>query len=625
MIQNLSDFLHQYPWEPEWLALGKPLDYLWDFDLPEPSEDLWPWLIDTSSFNKRIGVPEMHYTEKDGKLFGTSVNAGILMEWEEVPWEWEYLKGLNNARIYSKGLAKYVRSRYILYPKENGTKLLVYFGWIPRGLLGKSILPFGMKKLYSDYKKGLTDVIRDVRKKREYNKVGSNNYTFEKENIDLVTKSYPTKLIQISEELLKRKCNPEIIQKTIEYVLTEDDNNLYRIRVKQLAKEWNFNLTEILLVFLHGCRIGLFTLSWDVICPHCRGVRTEAKHLGDLRDMDSCDVCQIDFEATQANSIEVAFHVHPSVREVQKRFFCAAEPATKQHIFMQKYLSPDKQAESVLELGEGTYRFRTIGEKNFSIAELTDEDGIESLEWSPNSLHNEFKIKNHSKIQMINPTNQKLGFIIESRKEDQNVLRPADLFNLQEFRDLFNEESLAHGLSLDIGVQTIFFTDIVGSTKLYSKLGDAKAFDKVRHHFFQVYRIIQESDGAVIKTIGDAVMASFPSSLKGLQASQNLQEYFTDESDPGILKIRTTLHTGPCLAVNLNSNIDYFGNTVNLAAKLQKDANAREIVFTESIFRDKEVRNYLLENGIKLRRIEFLQEWNKETIRIYKMKVSGKV
>jgi class 3 adenylate cyclase len=140
-----------------------------------------------------------------------------------------------------------------------------------------------------------------------------------------------------------------------------------------------------------------------------------------------------------------------------------------------------------------------------------------------------------------------------------------------------------------------------------------------------VYRIIQESDGAVIKTIGDAVMASFPSSLKGLQASQNLQEYFTDESDPGILKIRTTLHTGPCLAVNLNSNIDYFGNTVNLAAKLQKDANAREIVFTESIFRDKEVRNYLLENGIKLRRIEFLQEWNKETIRIYKMKVSGKV
>jgi len=81
------------------------------------------------------------------------------------------------------------------------------------------------------------------------------------------------------------------------------------------------------------------------------------------------------------------------------------------------------------------------------------------------------------------------------------------------------------------------------------------------------------------------------------------------------------LHTGPCLAVNLNSNIDYFGNTVNLAAKLQKDANAKEIVFTESIFRDKEVRNYFIENGLKLRKLEFLQDWNKEKTQIYKLNV----
>ena len=621
MIHTLSDFLTNFPWEQEWLNLGKPQDYLWEFDLPEKVEDLWPWIIDTSSFNKRIGVPEMNYTEKEGRLLGTSVNAGVVMEWEEVPWEWEYLKGLNNARIYSKGLAKYVRTRYILYPTEQGTKFVVYFGWIPRGILGKSILPLGMKKLRSDYEKGLAGVIADIRKKREYSKIGTTNYSVNKEVSDPNLNSYPTKLIQISEELIKRKCNPEIIQKTIEYVLNEEENNLYRIRVKQLAKDWGFELKEILLVFLNGCRIGLFTLSWDVICPHCRGVRTEAKHLGDLRDMDSCDVCQIDFDATQANSIEVTFHVHPSIRDVQKRFFCAAEPATKQHIFMQKFLSPDKQSESILELGEGTYRFRNLGENNFSIAELTDENGLEKLEWSPNSLNNEFKINNKTKIQMINPTNEKLGFIIESRKEDQNVLRPADLFNLQEFRDLFNEESLSHGLSLDIGVQTILFTDIVGSTKLYSNLGDAKAFEKVRHHFIQVYRIIQEGDGAVIKTIGDAVMASFPSSLKGLKTSQALQDYFKDESDPDILKIRTTLHTGPCLAVNLNSNIDYFGNTVNLAAKLQKDANAKEIVFTESIFRDKEVRNYFIENGLKLRKLEFLQDWNKEKTQIYKLNV----
>lgn len=113
-ISDLTDFLNRYPWTEEWERFGKTIDTLWEFELDENVETLWPWLIDTSSFNKRIGIPEMKFVEKEGKLFGRSKNAGILMEWEEVPWEWEYCKGINNARIYSRGLARYVRTRYVL-------------------------------------------------------------------------------------------------------------------------------------------------------------------------------------------------------------------------------------------------------------------------------------------------------------------------------------------------------------------------------------------------------------------------------------------------------------------------------------------------------------------------------
>jgi class 3 adenylate cyclase/uncharacterized protein (DUF2141 family) len=618
MIQNLPKYLQSFPWDSELLRKGdSPLDYLWEFDLPEPPEELWSWLIDTSSFNRRIGVPEMFYKEINGKLFGKSVNAGFKMEWEEVPWEWEYCKSLNNARIYSKGLAKFVRTRYLLYPFQNGTKLIVYFGWIPRGILGRILISFGMKKLYLDYKKGLDGIILDLRKKRENSL--STQALFNSIQSNVNSNNYPTKLQQIANELIKNKCNPDLVHRIIEYILNEDENNLYRIRVKQLAMDWNIPLTNLLFIFLHGCRQGLFTLSWDIICPHCRGVRTEAKHLGDLPEMDSCEVCEIDFETNKLNSIEVCFHVHPSIREVQKRFFCAAEPATKQHIYMQKFLSPQETSMTQMDLKSGTYRFRINGDKNFAIGNIAEQEGESKLDWNPSQLTHEFKLKKDASIQLINPTNQKLGFIIESKKEDQNVLRPADLFNLQDFRDLFAEESLAQGLSLDIGLQTILFTDIVGSTKLYSQLGDGKAFEKVRSHFVHAYRIIQEGDGAVIKTIGDAVMASFPSSLKGVSASIHLQKFFNESTNPGILKIRTTLHTGPCLAVNLNTNIDYFGNTVNLAAKLQKVASDKEIVFTEAIFRDKEVRDYLLKNKIKLRKFPFHQDWEGSTIEIYKL------
>lgn len=119
-ISNLTDYLNRYPWSQEWAQFEKPIDSLWEFELDIKVEALWPWLIDTSSFNKRIGIPEMKFVEKEGKLFGRSKNAGILMEWEEIPWEWEYCKGLNNARIYKKGLARYVRTRYIL---ENFRKI----------------------------------------------------------------------------------------------------------------------------------------------------------------------------------------------------------------------------------------------------------------------------------------------------------------------------------------------------------------------------------------------------------------------------------------------------------------------------------------------------------------------
>lgn len=169
-ISDLTDFLNRYPWSQEWTQFEKPIDSLWEFELDIKVETLWPWLIDTSSFNKRIGIPEMKFVEKEGKLFGRSKNAGILMEWEEIPWEWEYCKELNNARIYKKGLARYVRSRYILEKlSENKTKLIVYFGWIPKGFLGKLILLFEMKRLYQNYRKGLSGVLEDInaRKKDE--------------------------------------------------------------------------------------------------------------------------------------------------------------------------------------------------------------------------------------------------------------------------------------------------------------------------------------------------------------------------------------------------------------------------------------------------------------------------
>ncbi|XDD51857.1 adenylate/guanylate cyclase domain-containing protein [Leptospira sp. WS92.C1] len=613
-IQNLSDYLKQYPWDAEWAKFEKPIDTLWEFELAENIESLWPWLIDTSSFNKRIGIPEMKYVEKEGKLFGTSKNAGIQMEWEEVPWEWEYCKGINNARIYSKGLARYVRTRYIVEKlSENRTKLTVYFGWIPRGIFGKLILPFGMKQLFQSYQKGLLGILEDIEtKKKNDNAINLKNVFKAEEPI-----SESLKIKQIRENLIREGIDVTLIDRVIHYILSEDENELYRIRIKKLALDWKIPLGNLLVLFLHGCRQGLFTLSWDVICPHCRGVRSELSNLGDIPTQDSCDVCGIDFESTKLNTIEITFHIHPSIREVQKRYFCAAEPSTKAHIRFQKTVPPQTEYITNLLLNDGIFRLRIAGEKKYNMLELQPSSS-ETIRWAIGETEPEIIAKPLPEIRIYNTETSPRTFIIEEKKEDSYSLRPAELFNFQDFRDLFTEEAIASDLQLDIGIQTILFTDIVGSTRFYFSEGDTGAFKEVRDHFVQVFRIVKEHKGAVVKTIGDAVMAAFSSPLNSLLASIDLQNVF-QISPENRIQIRISLHAGSCLAVNLNSNIDYFGNTVNYASKLQGIADAGEIAFSEVIFRDSEVRNHLKETGTKVRKVSFRLPWSEEEDPAYKL------
>ena len=112
-------------------------------------------------------------------------------------------------------------------------------------------------------------------------------------------------------------------------------------------------------------------------------------------------------------------------------------------------------------------------------------------------------------VVLANTATQEQTYIVEENIEDRDMLRPVDLFNYQEFRDLFSREALAADIQLDVGLQTILFTDIVGSSRYYQDRGDQGAFAAVRKHFVEIYRIVGAHNGAVVKTIGDAAMAAY--------------------------------------------------------------------------------------------------------------------
>src|SRR5205807_9429219 len=159
------------------------------------------------------------------------------------------------------------------------------------------------------------------------------------------------------------------------------------------------------------------------------------------------------------------------------------------------------------------------------------------------------------------------------------------LLTNQTFRDIYRTDTLDVDQRLKITSLTFLFTDLKGSTELYERVGDLAAFDLVRAHFQVLNEIVATEAGAVVKTIGDAVMATFSTPDRAVAAALRMREAMHRLNDGRNgnghdLLLKIGIHEGPCLAVVLNDRQDYFGTTVNIASRVQGLADSRSILAT---------------------------------------------
>lgn len=632
-ISNLEEFLTLYPWPEHMLEKGKPLQWHWFFDLPGDRDAIWSYISDTSRLNRALGLSEMKFEERDGVMHGESRNGGVQQQWIEEPWDWVAGHSLQNVRVFQRGLAHFGRGVFHLDAIDDQTiRYHVYFGFIPRGVLGPLFLRIGIPGLQRDFQRVLDSVTQQITATHE----PPDDETSDRADDDddpapgdplaiATTSALATasqhRLNSIRHELRRRMEATEsdelveAVDELVEHIVHGDELDLYRIQIKALATRWGVDLRGLLHLFLHATRLGLLRLSWDVICPHCRGVREEAKTLGDVPRLGECDVCEIDFSANKENSVEITFHVHPSIRDIPRRFFCSAEPATKRHIRVQKRVGADESTTLPTRLDPGRYRIRLVGEERYRYLDIAaspssrDNDRHKGADKKPVSWRasedRDLSSGPDPVLELRNDGEATATFIVEKALWSDVALRPADLFNLQEFRDLFSEEYLAADIQLDVGEQTILFTDMVGSTRFYAARGDPEAFIEIKKHFTELYEIVDRNHGAVVKTIGDAVMAAFGDPLDAVKASHEIHQRFDKDRDDTPIRLRISLNTGPCIAVNLQSNIDYFGGTVNLAAKLQACAESGEIAMAASVMDAPGVRSYVEAQNPSLEEISF--------------------
>jgi class 3 adenylate cyclase len=435
-----------------------------------------------------------------------------------------------------------------------------------------------------------------------------------------------------------RQATDEAVVDMLERMVREaPDHALNRMNPLDLAAGAGVSEERVIAALLHGVALGMLEMTWSVMCPSCAGVLSANKSLKTLNSTQyNCAFCAAGYETTLDNLVEVTFTVSPRLRKIAAHNPDQLSPAEYyRQVFWSSAIDfagdPEELLGDVtleivdmpaggkailsLHVPKGTVivfdpvthaaQFLEVsGEEaserqNLSVIFNKVPVPVDTVALRPGPLR--LALENRTDGRVL-PTvwvaNEALDDLLTRRKP---ILTAKRLLTNQTFRDLYRTDTLAIGQRLKILSLTFLFSDLKDSTELYEHVGDLVAFDLVNEHFRLLQEIIASERGAVVKTIGDAVMATFETPDRAIAAALRMREAMSDlgaERQHQSLRLKMGIHEGSCLAVTLNGQQDYFGQTVNVASRVQGLAASRSIVVTEQVVDNADARTLLERNGL---------------------------
>ncbi len=572
--------------------MTKELHFTWHWDLQASPEELWPLASDTNRFNKDSGQPEV---ETLGNVMGTKrlrmKLPVIRIEWEEEPFEWTYPYSFGVVRRYSRGPLKEMRVKVNLDANPGGGTHLTYQTW---ATASNDLLQLGLPLALGVVAKNLFG-----KTFRLYDRIAHRGgMLLESARPRGLSAGGRGRFRSQSEAVVRQGTSRELVNRLEEYLNQADELSLQRIRPYALADSWKVNRRAVLELFLRATRAGLMDMYWDLLCPSCRGTTEGHTNLAEVHGTSHCNTCQIDFTVNFDHNIEVIFRPNASVMKIDAvAAFCVGSPQLQPHIVMNQTISALRPLPVPLQLEPGRYTLRASNVPG-SLSLYADAEGAPQADIRVTTFGFPLEgghVTLRPTLNLINATEADSTFTLERTTWSDQAATAADVTALQVFRDLFATEVVRPGEEISIGSVTLMFTDLRDSTRMYRQIGDASAFGRVREHFEILEKAIAEEGGAIVKTMGDAVMATFRQPISALKAVWKAQTIIAERGEP-MLWLKVGLHKGPCIVVNLNDRLDYFGSTVNMTARLPGFSKGGELIFTETFYEDPEIRDFIAKN-----------------------------
>ncbi len=557
--------------------------YVWEWTLASSPEALWPLLSDTNRLDHDSGLPTIERLGPSGpgQQRVRQRVMGMEIVFDELPFEWVRPHRWGVLRTYLSGPLREARVQVDLHANpDGGTRLVFAVSAWPRNRLVGMLVPLQMRVMRRKFSRAIEAYDRFLQR--------GGLYTGVIEEVHLA-RGGQRRLAALAQTLQEQTDTPAVLQHLVDLILSGDDLTVSRLRPYALARHWGTGRRPTLEVFLRATRLGILDLQWDLLCPMCRGAAESQDSLGKIASRVHCEGCNIDFTVNFDHSVELTFRPNASIREVSARRYCTGGPGATPHVVVQRRLAGGARETMPLQLEEGRYRLRCPDVPGGRFLRV-EAGGANSAELAPDAEgwpRGEAVLSPAPTLTLANPSSSGRVFILERTAWSDEAATGAEVSVLQVFRDLFAGEALRPGEEISVGSLAVLFTDLRASTRMYREIGDAYAFGRVMSHFDVLKSAISREDGALVKTIGDAVMAAFrrpASALRALLAAQRALA-----AAPAPLRLKAGLHVGPCIAVTLNQRLDYFGSTVNMAARLEGLSSGEDVVVSGAVVRDPEV------------------------------------
>jgi len=552
--------------------------------MASPPADVWPLITDTDRTNRLLlGKPAVYRpiekgTKSSARFVAETSIAGFSMSYEEAPFEWTLHKSFSVYRKMRSGVLLAYTFGITLEPTtDGGTAATVRLELEPRHWLLRPIIERQAKRFVEGVSHLAAQIDAHLRDHAPS--------PFTKP----ISPANETRLVHAAGELAKRDLDPKVVRVILDLIRDGADSDLVRIRPFELADRHTLEPRETLRALLHAVTVGVVELRWALVCPSCRTANDQVSSLAELGDAGHCQLCDIRYGIELDRAVEATFRPHPSVREVQDRMFCIGGPWRTPHVLVQANL--EAGAARALEAPAQVGRYRIFG-RGGAVASLEVEDGAPgeiTAELGEDSVTpTEVRVAPGGVVRVQNGTAAALHVKIERPGYASLAATAHYVTTMSEFRRLFSTELLKPSTPLRVGHCAILFSDLTGSTALYTKAGDAAAFRLVDDHFDVLRKAIDVGGGTVVKTMGDAIMAAFlepegclRAAIACMRGFEVFRKTHPNGADTGL---KLGLYAGPCYVVTANESIDYFGQTVNCASRVQHLAESGEIVLEEDVF-----------------------------------------